>query len=449
MTTCLRAAAVLALGTLISVGLLYLLVPVRLLNRLVPAEVYGFAISDTDAYNRLYDEAPADEALRDQTDDLLGDIEIATYDDVVALLREIIPPAYLQEQTENNIDRFTGYLRGETERLEIYVELRAPLERVEPAALAWVFRFIDELEIAEPTDSDCSLDATRRLASGYAEPFVRLSKGKPVESAPSLKSLTRTCREQDFDRWLDLALSDQAINSRASLFLGEAREELRQPFIEADTRAFLKAAATPLIGPLIDDAIADIRRELQPNDRLDLVEQVAEESGDLTREDIEDQAAALRELVNAARGAGKYIAILVVALGSLLLAAVHLPKPTAMLRWPGTVLVVGGTVCMVVGFVLNSIIPGQLKYVITLSEFNTAEAPPSAVKLAGDLLESFGRQVTAGFVPPAVAVILLGAALIAASVLKKLPVQLARKFFPNADGRLNRYKRTKELTGSG
>ena len=132
---------------------------------------------------------------------------------MVALLREIMPLAYLQEQTENNIDRFTGYLRGEAERLEFYVELRAPLERVEPAARAWVFRFIDELEIAEPTDSGCSLDATRRLAAGYAEPVARLSKGKQVESAPSLKSLTRTCREQDFDRWLDLTLSDPAIDS--------------------------------------------------------------------------------------------------------------------------------------------------------------------------------------------------------------------------------------------
>ena len=438
MTTCLRAAAVLALGILISIGLLYLLVPVRLLNRLVTAEVYRVAISDTDAYNRVYDEVLADDALRDQTDDLLGDIEIATYDDVIALLREIMPPAYLQEQTENNIDRFTGYLRGEAERLEFYVELRAPLERVEPAARAWVFRFIDELEIAEPTDFGCSLDATRRLAAGYAEPVARLSKGKPVESAPSLKSLTRTCREQDFDRWLNLTLSDPAIDSRASLLLVEAREELRQPFVEGDTRAFLKAAATPLIGPLIDDAIADIRRELQPNDRLDLIEQVAEESGDLTREDIEDQAAALRERMNAARGTGKYIAFLVVALGSLLLSAVHLPRPTAMLRWSGTVLVVGGTVCLGVGFVLNSIIPGQLKKAITLSEFNTAEVPISALNLAGDLLESFGRQATAGFVPPAVAVILLGAALIAASVFKNSQIRLARKFFPITGGRLNR-----------
>ena len=138
-----------------------------------------------------------------------------------------------------------------------------------------------------------------------------------------------------------------------------------------------------MIGPLIDDAIADIRRELQPNDRLDLIEQVAEESGDLTREDIEDQAAALRKGVNAARGTGKYIAFLVVALGSLLLSAVHLPRPTAMLRWPGTVLVVGGTVCLVVGLALNLIIPGQLKKAITLSEFNIAEVPTSALNLAG------------------------------------------------------------------
>ena len=35
------------------------------------------------------------------------------------------------------------------------------------------------------------------------------------------------------------------------------------------------------------------------------------------------------------------------------MAAVHLPRPAEMLRWPGITLVMGGGVCLIVGFVLE------------------------------------------------------------------------------------------------
>ena len=69
-----------------------------------------------------------DDALSDQAGDLLGGIEIDAQEEAVELLRQVMPPAYLQEQTENNIDRFTGFLNGDIERLEIFVELKEPLE---------------------------------------------------------------------------------------------------------------------------------------------------------------------------------------------------------------------------------------------------------------------------------------------------------------------------------
>ena len=430
MITLLRAVAGLVLGLVIFAGLLYFLVLVNFFERLVTAEVYAVAISDTGAYNRVYDEVLVDEALQDQTEKLLGDIEIEAHDEAVELLRDVLPPVYLQEQTEDNIDRFTSFLRGEVDELELYAEMEEPLARVEPAVLAKVYDVIDGLEITEPAGSGCSVDTMRRLASASAAPVSRLSNGKLPESAPSLKLLTRPCREQEFDRWFDVVLSDPAMNSQASLLLGEAREELRQPFVEGDTRAFLKAAAAPLIKPLTDDAIADIRRELQPNDRLDFIEKVAEESEDLTREDIEAEAERVRDLVAAARSPGKYIALLLVVVGSLLLAVVHLPRPAEMLRWPGIALALGGGVCLGVGFVVNSAVPGRLKEAIAYSASYSSDVPVSAINLAGDLLESFGRQATAGFIPPAVAVIFLGAALVVVSVFLSSLVSLARKILP-------------------
>ena len=109
---------------------------------------------------------------RYQTGNLLGNLEIEDRGEAVdSCSGKCMPPAYLQEQTEANIDRFTGYLRHESDDLEIYVELEEPLERIETAVLNKAHQVIDELEIAEPemeepASSGCSPSAVQRLASG-------------------------------------------------------------------------------------------------------------------------------------------------------------------------------------------------------------------------------------------------------------------------------------------
>ncbi len=424
MSTFLRATASLVLGILIIAGLVYLLVPVNVLNRSVTAEVYHDAVSEADAYNRVYDKELLEDAVEGLDGSLFGDIEIEADAQEVAFLRYVLPPAYLQEQTEDNIDRFITYMRGETDALDVYVELGEPLARFGPAVQAWAFGVIDDLEITEQTDSGCSADAIFRLVAAAAEPIAQLSDGNPPTSAPSLNVLSTECRVRIYDDWLDGLLSSPSVPTRASTLLSASREEMRQPFYEGDTKTFLKAAATPLIGPLVEDAIAEIRSELRPNDRLYFIEG----SGSRTGDDVDDQVvAAFRDSINAARGPGKYIAILIVSLGSVLLAAVHMPGPSAALRWPGVALVLGGTIGLISGLVLNSVIPGLVKSAVTDAEFDGSSLPPSALNLVGDLAESIGRHITAGFAPWAVTVILLGAALIAASVLLNSLVPQVRK----------------------
>ena len=434
MLTVLRALAGLVLGLAVFAGLLYFLVVVNFSQRLVESEVYNVAISDTDAYNRVYNEVLVDEAVKDQTGNLLGDIDIEVHEEAVAVLREVMPPTYLREQTEENVDRFTGFLRYDLEDLEIYASLKEPLERIEPAVLNKVHQLIDELEINDPPAGGCSVAARQRLAVASAAPYAQLSDGEIPESAPSLKILTPACREREFDRWFDRVLDDPAMNSQAALILENERANLRRHFVEGDTRAFLKAVAGPLVKPLIEDAVADIRRNLQRNDRFDLLEWLAEESDDASRADIEEQAESLRETVNAANGPGRIIALVVVALGVLLMAAVHLPRPAEMLRWPGVTLVMGGGVCLIVGFVLNSAIPGQFRDAIARGASYSSDVPVSAINLAGDLVESFARQATAGFIPASVTVMAVGAVLIVASLLSGALTAVARRLLPGSGG---------------
>ena len=434
--TIVRALAGLVLGMIVFAGLLYYLLVVNFSQRLEDPEVYNVAISDTDAYNRIYDEVLVDDALEEPVGDLLGGVEVGdeVRDDAVEVLRDVMPPAYLREQTEANIQRFTSFLVYDLEGLEFYVELQEPLDRIEPAVLDWVYRIIDELEITDPASSECSEGRVRRLAAETAVPWGRMSDGELPEAAPSLNLLTRDCRQRGYDEWFDRTLDDPSMNSEAARILEEERENLRPYFVAGDTREFLKHAATQLFTPLIDDAVRDIRRDLQRGDRLDLLEKLAENSDDLTRADIDRQADDLRNTVQQANGPGRVVALAMVIVGILLMAAVHFPKPAEMLRWPGITLLMGGGVCLAVGFVVHSAIPGEIKDAIVYSTTYSPEVPTAAINLGGDLLESFARQSTAGFVPAAVAVMVIGGVLLAGSFVANILWGAVRRVIPGTLG---------------
>ena len=430
----LRALGGVVLGLVIFAGLIYALVISNFLLRLGDPDVYNDAISEVDAYNRIYDEVLLDDALEDQTRDLLGGAEVATHEEVVEVLRDVMPPHYLREQTEDNVDRFTGYLVGDREALEIYADLGEPLNRVEPAVLSWLYGVIDGLEIREPASAGCSQSSLIQLAADTSGPFAQLSDGEAPDAAPSLNTLTRQCRAEGYDRWYERVVEDSAINSEAARILEAEKENLRQPFIEGDTREFLKQAATALVTPVIDDAVRDIRRQLRRGDRLDILDKLAEGSDDITRNDIYEQAESLRYAVTTAKGTGRIVSLLMIIGGTILLALVCLPNPANMLRWPGVALLLGGGVCLAVGFVLNSAIPGRIKDAIVHSTSYAPDVPTAAINLMGDIFESFARQSTAGFIPEATAVLAVGAVLVIASFFASALWAILRGMLPGSGG---------------
>ena len=416
MATFLRAAASLFLGLAIVAALLIMQVAVNVFQRLKEPETYSVAVSDTGAYSRLYDEVLVDDQMREQTGRLLGGVDLAVYDEAAALLRQVMPPEYLREQTEANIGRFTAYLRRERGSLELYVSLEEPLERVEPALLGRVDRYVDELEIADPPVSGCSLGALQRLADASAEPYAQLSRGRLPRSAPSLEILSPECREREFDRWFGLVVNNPAVDSQTSQILERKGEGFRSAFVQGDTRALLKAAAGPLVEPLVEDAVMDMRESLPPDGKFDVLDWLASQPGSPTRVEIEGQAEALRQMVEAATGPVRLVALAVVVLGSLLLALVYLPRPKAMLRWPGAVLLTGGAACLIAGLVINEIFPQRVRDAVAFTLSDSAAVPGSAANLAAELAESLARQATGGLAPVPVAVIVVGAVMVLASL---------------------------------
>ena len=427
----LRIVASLMLGFVILAGLLCYLLLVNISQRLDDSEVYKDAINDTNAYNRIYDEVLVDEAFKEQTVNLLGGVEVSG-DETVEILKTVMPPAYLREQTEENIDRFTAFLQGEIEKLDIYIELEEPLNRVEPVVLERIHEALDGLEIEEPGSPACSVESLQRLNSNFAETFSDLASGETPESVVSLKTLTRECREMGYDAWFEDLVSSPEIDSRVSRILEGEKQQLQQAFVAGETREFLKHVATPLVITVIDDALREIRGDLQANDRLDLLQKLAGNGDDLSREDIDEQLDSLRGIVRAVNGPVRVTALLLVIVGCVLLTAVHFPRPGTMLRWPGLSLLFSGGVCLLVGFVLNSAIPGGIKDAVADPTAYSPDISTAAIGLAGDLLESFARQVTAGIIPAAVAVTVVGGVLVVASLFADVFWSAIRRLLPGS-----------------
>ena len=409
----LRGLASLILELAIIAGLLYLLVVVNFTQRLEDPELYNAAFTETDAYGRIYDEVLVDAEFQDQSLDLLGGVGLETQQ-AVEVIRDVMPPAYLQEQTEANINRFTGYLSNDRETLDLYLELQEPLDRVEAVVVDRAEQVITELEIEEPSTAtvECTADSVESLAGDLASEFAGLSAGQIPESVPSLETLDEDCRRQEFDNWIGQVTSSPELDSETARIVEDEKDDLRESFIEGDTRAFLEKAAAPLIGPVIDDSLEELRQDFQIDDRLDLLDMVADSFDNITRPDIDREAASLRDTLSAASGIGRIVAFLVVIVGSLLLAAIHVPNLTSMLRWPGLTLILGGGASLVTGFVLNSLIPG---WFIVFVSTSSSDSTTAFINLAADLMESLARQFTGGFIPGAVIVLVIGAVLFGAS----------------------------------
>ena len=79
---------------------------------------------------------------------------------------------------------------------------------------------------------------------------------------------------------------------------------------------------------------------------------------------------------------------------------------------------------------MNSAVPGIIRDAITQSVSYSNDVPVAAIDLAGDILESFARQVTAGFIPAATTVMVVGLVLIIASLFAGILWSLVRQALP-------------------
>ena len=416
LTSLLRAGAGLVLGVVIFVGFLFVLILNNFSDKLLSADFYMSTIAAEDTYDRIYNEVLVDDELKDQTQELLGDIKVVEHQEIVDLLEEIMPPAYIKGQVEASIDRTIDYINEDVDRLEVYVELAEPLENVKTVMFAYMDAKIDGLRVEETQGfGGCTPSSLGGLAERYVDTFSGLSEGVVPESIPSIKEISAPCRIILFELVFGSLVDDSGLSDDAKQSLNDGKGELRLPFAMGDTLEVLKVSTRLLAGPLMDDAIESVRADLDENGRFDLIRQLAEWDDDTTEAEIRQDIDDGRVWISRANNFGDLTSLILVIGGAVLMGLVFFPTFSSMLRWPGVALLITGTFFFAAGKIAESEVPDRLTYVIESGADKVSEVPPSVTDLGGDILISFGSQLTDGFAGPSITLLVIGAVLLGSS----------------------------------
>ena len=422
----LRFVATPILGIAIFAGLLLTLVVNNIVDKLLNAEFYTDTIAEQNTYNRIYDDVLLDQKAKDKVQELLGDVKVVSPEDVVGLVRGLLPPEYLQSQVEGAIQRAMAYFNEDLDTLELYLEMGSAIDKIKPTLLDYVDRRIDGIPEADPGPAECNPGTVKSVGDGYQEVFRNLAVGQVPASLPSIKVIAEPCRVLIFDEAFPALFADDTLDSRITQALGNSTDDIRAAFVAGDTHGVLKAAARPLSEPLVDDAVAKIRERLDEGDRLNLIRVLAESSSDSTEEEIRVEVADAKALVVQYRALGGTLAALMLYGGEILLAVLHLPKLSVAMRWPGIFLLVSGGLIFVIGKILESKVVDWLITGVDKITANAPGIPGPAINLISDLVLSFGQQLTQGFAAPAFTVLIVGALLFAVSIV----LSIVKPFIP-------------------
>lgn len=415
ITSIIRAGISMVLGVVVFAGFLFFLILNNFSDRLLSADFYTDTISGQDTYNRIYNEVLVDEELLEKTEEFLGDIQIVTHQEIVDLMRKVVPPEYIQEQVEGSIERTIAYVKEDVEDLEAYVDLAEPLGSVKAVMFDYIDGRIDKLEEEDPGASGCSPAVVSDLAGRYVDKFKSIAEGAVPTTVPSLGILDPVCRQVIFAASFDLLVTSSFLDADATRLVVENREKIREPFESGDILAVLKVSARSLTGPLMDTAIDKVREDLSEGDRLDLLHQIAEWNPNTSEAQIRADLDEGREWLSRARNFGELTTLIMVIGGAILMGLVHFPNLANMLRWPGMSLLFTGAVFFVLGKIAENQVPDRLTQVIDTGAGKVTDMPPSVTDLGGDLLLSFGTQLTSGFAGPSLTLLILGAILFGAS----------------------------------
>lgn len=300
------------------------------------------ALSENDAYERIYAEVLLDDELGDAIDGLKGGFEL-TDQEAIGLFLEVLPPRHVQVATERSVVSLVSYLNYDSDDLDVFIDLSAVINAIGPA----VQRLIDQRIDSIPTATARAEDIPSQLES-----FLRkLSAGDLPTAIPSLAGVDEAARAEIFENALDIVLADGNLPSASAASIQAQRAEALAAFASGGIKDALKVAAWAVAAPVIDLAIADLRTDLDEDDRLDLVHRLSIELG--SREDVLDRAGLVRFWLRVAIVFGPWLALLLMAVGIASIGVTCLPYRHYAVFWPSVSLIIVGLPYLALGWLMT------------------------------------------------------------------------------------------------
>ncbi|MCE2464089.1 MAG: hypothetical protein J4F46_09335, partial [Dehalococcoidia bacterium] len=304
-----RSVATAILMVVVFFALFSFLLTDNLRDNFLSSKFYNANLAENDVYNRFYDEVLVDPEFNDTTDELLGNVDIPQ-EDIAGVAREIMPADYLRDQVEGAVIGTIDYLNKETDTPEVFIELALPLANVKPVLFSYMDRRIDELE-------EVPVSTLEELETGLEDIYRTLERGEIPTQVPSLTSASvgefvDDAYDNAFESIKDAGLSEKALRG-----LEQQDDVIKGLLREGNVKESLKVGSREIVGPLVYEALDELRGEFDDRERLDLTAIAADQSQQ-DKEQFLEELDAFREVIH--RGeAVVWISIVVLVLGILLI----------------------------------------------------------------------------------------------------------------------------------
>ncbi len=297
-------------------------------GHLLTAGLYTDALTQRQAYRRVYSEILVDPAVRDATNELLGELGLdpAQRRDVIAVsnavLRLALPPDALDDLVDQLLRQALAYVRGDVEQLRTDLSVLGALDRTDEAGAVIMRRALTATSEVVLPNFDAYVAAVRAflddLAAGQLPTMLPVS----AEPAPDDEHLA-TAIEEAAPRPLPGQVRDQVT---AAVQNGDERDALIAAGTSAPLARFEAAISRLVAGDDLRVDVLDAVGAASPSARREVTDRLA------------DLRAAMRWLPSWTRAAGAGLAVA----GAAGLVALHRRRLWLGLATTGGALLAGG-----------------------------------------------------------------------------------------------------------
>jgi hypothetical protein len=360
------------------------------------------SFDDNDVYERIYNEVLLGGQFEEWIDRLVGGFNVSD-EEKVQLLREVIPPEYIRGETERSITTIVDYLNNENDDLSVYIDLNQPLDNIRPAVLGFLDSRIDAMQRVPA--------ATPQMLSSELKNFLLLlANGQIPPNAPTIEALSVEQWRQAYGAAFDSIASDPQVAESTKQAIEQHRGEVLESIAVGDVDTALKLSSHIVTNPLIDEAISGLMVNLDDQNRLDLVKEIAEDS-QRPRDQVVNDANLMRFVLRAGtHQAALWTALGLMGLFTLLIAILFVPYWRHVFFWPSAMLFVFGGLLLVAGVFFLLDIPSWGFWICQNSD------SPSCV-LSLDVLRSMAFGFGVDFIQPSAIVVVIGCAGLLVSVI--------------------------------